>query len=294
VLILIFVDGAPSSFELPCMLNHHSNQALFISVMLDPEYFFSEVTMMDDLQLLVDLHLAGKRQGPGSDGHTVQALELAGLRGLRSLNIAEIGCGTGAAALTLAKELDAEITAVDFLPAFLRTLDQRAEAQGLADRITTLEASMDALPFADQAFDVIWSEGAIYNMGFAAGIAYWQRFLKPGGMLAVSEITWLTAERPAELEAFWQNAYAEIDTASAKFAVLESNGFTPIGYFTLPKTCWLEHYYRPMEARFETFLAKHQHSEAAKAVVAENQQEVELYEQYSDYYSYGFYIAQKG
>lgn len=151
---------------------------------------------MDELTLLADLHKAGLRQGPGSPDVTRRAMVLAGLDGSRPLEIADIGCGTGGASLELARMLDARITAVDFLPSFLDVLRQRAQAQGLGERIMTLEASMDALPFTDASFDVIWSEGAVYNMGFEAGIAAWKRFLKPGGKLVLSEITWTTAARP--------------------------------------------------------------------------------------------------
>ena len=143
---------------------------------------------MDELTLLADLHKAGLRQGPGSPDVTRRAMVLAGLDGSRPLEIADIGCGTGAASLELARMLDARITAVDFLPSFLDVLRQRAQAQGLG-RIITLEASMDALPFTDASFDVIWSEGAVYNMGFEAGIAAWKRFLKPGGKLCVLELS---------------------------------------------------------------------------------------------------------
>ncbi|HEY9033809.1 MAG TPA: class I SAM-dependent methyltransferase, partial [Pseudomonadales bacterium] len=118
---------------------------------------------MDALQLLVDLHRPAQRQGPGSDATTRQALAMTGLDRCRPLQIADIGCGTGAASLLLAEALDAQITAVDFLPEFLTELTIRAQAAGLADRISTLPASMDALPFADQSLDMIWSEGAVYN-----------------------------------------------------------------------------------------------------------------------------------
>ena len=118
---------------------------------------------MDELTLLADLHKAGLRQGPGSPDVTRRAMGLAGLDGSRPLEIADIGCGTGGASLELARMLDARITAVDFLPSFLDVLRQRAQAQGLG-RIITLEASMDALPFTDASFDVIWSEGAVYNL----------------------------------------------------------------------------------------------------------------------------------
>ena len=247
---------------------------------------------MDELTLLADLHKAGLRQGPGSPDVTRRAMVLAGLDGSRPLEIADIGCGTGAASLELARMLDARITAVDFLPSFLDVLRQRAQAQGLG-RIITLEASMDALPFTDASFDVIWSEGAVYNMGFDAGIAAWKRFLKPGGKLVLSEITWTTAARPQTITDYWTAQYPEIDTASAKLAVLERHGYRPEGYFLLPFCCWQEHYYGPLRERFPAFLDRHGHSPQAAAIVAAEEEEMALYQRYGQFYSYGMYVAAK-
>jgi SAM-dependent methyltransferase len=248
---------------------------------------------MDDLDLLLDFHLGSARQGPGGDEETALAIQLAGLEGAKGLTIADIGCGNGASARQLARTLDAHVTAVDFLAPFLAELEAASAEAGLSGRITTLEASMDALPFADDQFDVIWAEGAIYNMGFKAGVEAWRRFLKPGGVLAVSELTWLTAQRPAELQAHWDAEYPEVDVASAKMAVLEQAGYSPMGYFTLPEHCWLENYYRPIQARFDAFLVRHGHSDAAKAIVAAERREIDLYERFKAYVSYGFYIARK-
>lgn len=247
---------------------------------------------MDELTLLADLHKAGLRQGPGSPDVTRRAMVLAGLDGSRPLEIADIGCGTGAASLELARMLDARITAVDFLPSFLDVLRQRAQAQGLG-RIITLEASMDALPFTDASFDVIWSEGAVYNMGFEAGIAAWKRFLKPDGKLVLSEITWTTAARPQTITDYWTAQYPEIDTASAKLAVLERHGYRPEGYFLLPFCCWQEHYYGPLRERFPAFLDRHGHSPQAAAIVAAEEEEMALYQRYGQFYSYGMYVAAK-
>lgn len=248
---------------------------------------------MDELQLLLDLHRPNARQGPGSEASTRKALELAGLNRSRHLKIADIGCGTGSSTLLLAQELDAEITAVDFLPEFLEELQSRAQDHGVAHKISTLAASMEALPFAEGEFDVIWSEGAIYNMGFQAGVAAWHRFLKPGGHLILSEITWLQATRPEALQAHWDEEYPEIDLASAKIAILEQQGYRPEAYFVLPRSCWLENYYRPLQQGFETFLQRQGQSKEAQAIVAAEQKEVELYEQYSDFFSYGVYLASK-
>lgn len=248
---------------------------------------------MDDLQLLIDLHKDGPRQGPGGDNETRFAIALSGLTGESDLKIADIGCGTGASTLVLARELDAHVTAVDFLPEFLTGLEDAAGRAGLRERITTLLASMEALPFAESAYDAIWSEGAIYNMGFAAGIKAWRRYLKPGGILAVSELTWLTDQRPEELQTHWHSEYPEVGTASSKIAALERLGFSPIGYFPLPEQCWLENYYRPMQQRFAGYLHRHEGSAAATAVVAAEQKEIALYERHKTFVSYGYYIARK-
>ena len=252
---------------------------------------------MNDLHLLVDLHRDGKRQGPGGDDETRLAIELSGLTAEEGLRIADIGCGTGAPTLVLAKELDASVTAVDFLPDFLHELEIAARREHLDGRIETLAASMDALPFEAQSFDAIWSEGAIYNIGFANGARAWRRLLKPNGILAVSELTWLTRNRPAEIEQHWNHEYPEVDTASAKMSVLEDNGFSPVGYFVLPERCWLKNYYRPMQARFAAFLARNgndnDNTELAAAIVASEEHEIRLYERYSAYVGYGYYIARR-
>ena len=248
---------------------------------------------MTEFQLLVDLHRYAARQGPGGDAETLRALELALLDRSRPLKIADIGCGTGASTLLLAKELDASITAVDFLPDFLEQLRARANDQGVANKITTLNCSMDDLPFAEAEFDVLWSEGAIYNIGFEAGISTWRRFLKPGGKLIVSEITWLRATRPPELQSHWEAAYPEIDVASEKIGILERHGYSLEAYFVLPVHCWLDNYYRPMQAWFDAFLERHGASDEAVAIVEAEQHEISLYEKYRDEYSYGVYIAKK-
>ena len=248
---------------------------------------------MDDLELLFDLHGGGERQGPGGEDETRLAITLSGLRGQRGLKIADIGCGTGASTLVLARELDAHITAVDLLAGFLRRVDETARREGLGARIDTLAVSMDELPFDDGSFDAIWSEGAIYTIGFENGIQRWRRFLKPGGVLAVSELTWLTAQRPAELHDHWTAEYPEVASAGVKLSQLENHGYMPLGYFPLPRACWLDTYYRPMQGRFESFLERHGRSAVAQAVVAAEQAEISLYERYSDFVSYGYYVARR-
>lgn len=248
---------------------------------------------MTNIDLIIDFHSGSERQGPGSRKDTLRALSFLNLPKNKELNMADIGCGTGQHAITLAQELRGTINAVDLFPVFLHQLDQKAKDLGLSDRINTLEASMENLPFEHESLDLIWSEGAIYNMGFEVGIKAWKDFLKSGAGLAVSEITWISEARPKELEDFWVQEYPEIGKASEKIKILEDNGFTLVGYFYLQPESWIESYYEPMESRFSAFLDKHHHSEEAQSVAQEYRDEIDLYTKYKDYFSYGFYIARK-
>jgi len=248
---------------------------------------------LNDLELLIDLHIDAERQGPGSKRETELALKMAVPDNDKRLKIADIGCGTGASTLHLAKLLNADITAVDLFDDFLSVLVKNAEKEGVSEKVTTLAASMEDLPFEESQFDLLWSEGAVYNIGFENAVSKWQNYLKPEGILAVSEITWLTNERPAEIDKFWTNAYPEISTASDKIKILESSGYTPTGYFTLPEYCWLENYYLPIENRLEQFLKKHPGNESAEIIAKSEVEEIALYKKYKQYYSYGFYIAKK-
>jgi ubiquinone/menaquinone biosynthesis C-methylase UbiE len=211
----------------------------------------------------------------------------------RKLKVADIGCGSGGQTITLAKNLNGQITAVDLFPEFLNELNEKSKKLGLKEKIITLEKSMDHLPFNNGEFDIIWSEGAIYDLGFENGIKKWKDFLKIGGFLAVSEITWISNSRPKEIEEFWTKEYPEIATASNKIKILENNGYSLAGYFHLGQDSWIENYYKPMEERFKNYLKRNKNSELARKVVEENKTEIELYQKYKDYYSYGFYIARR-
>ena len=97
------------------------------------------------------------RQGPGSNECTEKAFRsISSTPGARIL---DIGCGVGMQTLHIAKICgNCHITATDIYQPYLDDLMQKAAVMGLADRISTVCASMDDLPFEDGDFDIIWSE----------------------------------------------------------------------------------------------------------------------------------------
>lgn len=246
------------------------------------------------LQLLVDLHINHDRQGPGSEEVFKRALQTCNINTDDHITVADIGSGTGSATIALAQALpNSKIIAVDFLGTFLEKLKNRAKQTGVTGQITTLEADMGALPFNDEEFDLIWSEGAIYNIGFKVGIKAWKPFLKKDGIMVLTEITWLTDNVPDELYNHWQNEYSEVATAEEKITQLKEAGYEVIDHFILPTECWTTHYYNPIQTDFDDFLIRNNNSPEAQEIVEMEKQEINLYKKYKDYVSYGCYIVKK-
>ena len=123
------------------------------------------------------------RQGPGDTASTLRALALVPGVGPQT-RVLDVGCGTGCQTLVLARNSPARIVAVDNHPPFVDILNREAGRLGVADRLEARVADMRRLDFADGSFDLIWSEGAIYNVGVEAGLRDWRRLLPRGGYIA--------------------------------------------------------------------------------------------------------------
>ncbi len=245
-----------------------------------------------DFSLICEYFSAIHRQGPGSPEVTLKALGF--VENLtQASRIADIGCGTGGQTMVLAQHAPGQITGIDLFPIFVELFNVNAAMAGLQDRVKGLVGTMEQLPFQPGELDLIWSEGAIYNIGFERGITEWRQFLKPGGYLAVTEASWFTAERPAEIDVFWKDAYPGIDTIPHKVAQLQKAGYIPVAAFVLPENCWTDHFYVPQAAIQEAFLAKYRGNHAAEAFVANERHEARLYGKYKEYYGYVFYIGKK-
>ncbi len=194
-----------------------------------------------DVNLICDFFLNTERQGPGSPEVTLKALSFIDNLTDKSL-IADLGCGTGGQTMILAQHAPGKITGIDFFPGFIERFNKNAEKLNLQNRVKGIVGSMDDLSFEKDSLDLIWSEGAIYNIGFERGLKEWRNYLKPGGYLAVSESVWFTDQRPAEIHDFWMSAYTEIDTVPNKVAQIQKAGYIPVATFILPENCWIEHY----------------------------------------------------
>lgn len=245
-----------------------------------------------DFNLICEYFSGMDRQGPGSPEVTLKALGF--IDNLNSFSrIADIGCGTGGQTTVLAQNTPGQITGIDLFPGFIDLFNLNARKMNLHERVKAILGSMENLPFQNEEFDLIWSEGAIYNIGFERGLQEWRKYLKNGGYIAVSEASWFTSERPDEINNFWKDAYPEMDTIPNKVVQLQNAGYIPVATFILPENCWTDHFYTPQAALQKDFLARHHGNRTAQELVANERREADLYSRYKDYYGYVFYIGRK-
>ena len=247
--------------------------------------------MTDPLEALFTLHSDLPRQGPGSDDDTRAALRALGevRSGEGRPRILDLGCGPGAQTLVLAKELGGQVVALDFHEPYLTQLRTRAEAAGLDARIETRCGDF-AQPIEGAPFDLLWSEGAAYILGFENALTAWRKLVQPGGLAVVSECTWWTDAPSEEIGAFWNAAYPVMGTIDSNRAAAERGGWEVLGTRRLPSDAWWPEYYTPLRARIESLRERAASDAALAAVLAESEQEMALFEAYSDEYGYAFYL----
>ncbi|MEE4602231.1 MAG: class I SAM-dependent methyltransferase [Desulfobacteraceae bacterium] len=239
------------------------------------------------IRALIELHRGLERQGPGdtdfSDYIISQLPELP-----TNPRIADIGCGTGAGTLFLADKFRSKVRAVDISRDFLDELDNRAKQRGLEHLVETIECDMKSLDWKPESIDLLWSEGAAYNLTFKGALKAWRPLMAPNGIAVISEIGYFTSEVPESLKVYWQNAYPAIGTESENSIHANSSGFKILGIHRLPSKAWWENYYGPLRDNMNFF--KHSEDSIMQAVIKETEEEMKLFEEHEEQYGYSFYM----
>lgn len=246
---------------------------------------------MDRMDYFIELYGSLPRGGPGDNASTRRAFAM-----LEHLppepRILDLGCGPGMQTIELLRLSGGTVVALDLLPQMIARVKKAAEAAGFAHRLQTVEADINDMAFEPASFDVIWSEGAIYLVGFEKGLAKVKDFVKPGGYVAVSEAVWLQPDPPQEVLDFWQE-YPEIDTVEKKLDIVSRLGYQSVNHFVLPASSWTDLYYDPLANRVSEYEQKWKGIPEAEDVLAEARNEISVFAKYSQYYSYAFFVMRK-
>ncbi len=247
---------------------------------------------MEGLEYLYELCEALPRGGPGDNEFTRRAFSAIGKKAEQPL-ILDIGCGHGMQTIELARISDGKIIALDNHQGFLDILMERARKEGLEEKIIPKNASMLEMDYEENSFDIIWSEGALYFMGFQNGLKRCHQLLKDKGHLAVTELVYIADNRPEAVVGFFEDEYPDIDSIEGKIELIRKEGFKLITNFTLPESAWLDNYYLPMEKELPRLNKKYEGNETALGVFEGFRNEIDLYRKYSEFYGYEFFVMQK-
>jgi ubiquinone/menaquinone biosynthesis C-methylase UbiE len=247
---------------------------------------------MEGMDYFYELFESLPRGGPGDKESTRRAFNTIPNPPEQPL-VLDIGCGPGVQTIELAKLSKGKIIALDNHQAFLDKLMRKAKEEALLDYIVSQNRSMLDMDFAENTFDIIWSEGALYFMGFQNGLKRCRQLLKIDGFLGVTEIVYLVNDPPAPLIQYFEKEYPDITTVQDRIDLIQNERYVLISNFTLPKSSWLDSFYLPMQKELIRLNRKYQGNGIALGIFEEMKKEINLYKKFSDFYGYEFFIMQR-
>src|SRR5262245_13097492 len=226
---------------------------------------------------------------PGDDADTLYLLR--SLPDHRFDVVVDAGCGAGRQTFVLADELKTPIYAVDSYQPFLDRLKQRANERGFAQLVRTHCMDMKDIPSVFPTIDLLWAEGAAYNIGFANALVTWAKAIRPDGFAVVSELCWLRDKIPDAVRDFFRSGYPEMQSVPQNIATAEEAGYKLFNTYALPNEAWINGYYDILEPRAKSLI---NHSDVAvRDFAVETLKEIETFKISEHSYGYVFYVLQR-
>jgi ubiquinone/menaquinone biosynthesis C-methylase UbiE len=187
-------------------------------------------------------------------------------------HILDIGCGSGVPTLELAQLCNGHVTGVDINQSLLDILTKRIKKAGLSHRVHALKYSLLELDFPNESFDILWSEGSIYVIGFKKGLVEWKKLIKPRKFLVVHD---------------------EIKNFTEKYKQIPASGYDLIDHFTISGDTWWKEYYNPLEKHINELRMKYSDNPAVLSACDTEQQEIDMFKKNPGQYGSVYFIMQK-
>ncbi len=132
--------------------------------------------------------------------------------------------------------------------------------------------SLFELSFEDESFDIIWSEGSIYPIGFERGLQELRNLLKSGGCLVIHDA---------------------IEGKADRVEIIHSNGYRLLGHFNLSQELWHQEYFIPLKKRHDILKTRDKVSEEDKTELQRLEKEIQDFENYPNRQQSEFFVMQK-
>ena len=187
-------------------------------------------------------------------------------------NILDIGCGTGVPTIELAKISNGQIIGIDINETSLNMLKRKIKELKLSNQVKIIKDSILNMDFPKESFDIIWSEGSVFVIGFENSIKRWYRFLKPDGFLVIHD---------------------ENNDKNKKLGLIKKYGYSLVGQFEITDKLWWLEYYTPLELLIQKFRHNYPNDSELNNELNKDQIEIDKCKTNSIVFSSFFVIMQK-
>jgi len=170
--------------------------------------------------------------------------------------ILDLSCGTGIPTLELARLSGGDVLGIDIDRYALEKLDRKIEEVGLGHRVRTKECSITDMDLPDGHFDIIWSEGSIFVLGFGNGLVRFSGLLKEKGYLVVHD---------------------ESGDIPEKIRQISDSGYDLLGHFELSRDVWWDEYFKPLKKVINGLRPASKDDPGLAAELAKDQRDIEMF-----------------
>lgn len=191
---------------------------------------------------------------------------------LDSPRILDVGCGSGIPTMELARLSNGEITGLDIDQSALEMLAEKIARAGLSDIVKTMRRSALDMEFPEESFDIIWSEGSIFSVGFERGLREWKRFLKPNGFMVVHD---------------------ETGNVTEKLQQISGCGYQLLDHFALSQAAWRTEYFTPLGKLVRETRDKYRDNPQVIEQIRDARQEIDFFNQNPERCSSIYFVMQK-
>jgi len=186
--------------------------------------------------------------------------------------ILDIGCGSGIPTMELARLGQGEVIGIDIDQPVIDKLTKKIKEAGFSNRVQAVNCSILDMVFPDESFDIIWSEGSIFVIGFKRGIQEWKRFLKPNGFMVIHD---------------------EKGNVEEKLEQISKYGYKLLGYFILSEDTWWTEYFAPLEKLIAKSQTSYTDDPHTLKELNQAQRELEMFKNNPERNSSVYFVIQK-